>query len=321
MRKPELRFLAAALAMLLAGPAAAAGNGASRDASGHPDLGGLWSSTSLTELQRPDGVTSLTLSDAEAADYARRHLAEIHKERDAVGGRGSEVDFWDLGGQLARIEGKARTSWIVDPADGKLPYTAQGRAIRAREAAAHGDSDNPETRTASEQCLVAGWAAAGPPMLNSPYGNEYQIVQTRDAVAISMETVHDVRVIRLDAKSHLPANVRPWMGDSIGHWEGKTLVVETTNFNPGDALKLPTDLYVSKDARVVERFSRTGPTTLLYEFTVEDPATFTRPWRAQMLFTASKGPIYEYACHEGNYSLPGILAGARHEEANARAGK
>jgi hypothetical protein len=156
-------------------------------------------------------------------------------------------------------------------------------------------------------------------MLNSPYANEYQFVQTRDAVAIHMESVHDVRIVRLDTAAHLPAAMRPWMGDSLGHWEGDTLVVETTNFNPGDAPKVPTPLYVSTDAKVTERFTRIAPTQMLYEFTVDDPKTYTQPWRAQMLFSASKGPIFEYACHEGNYSLPGILAGARREEAEAKA--
>ncbi len=326
MGKFDFRGLTVALAALavVAGGASAA----ERRAAAHPDLSGLWTSTSLTELQRPNGLTSLTLSDADAAAYARRHIAEIRAERDNVGGRGSEVDFWNLGDRLARIGGKARTSWIVEPADGRLPFSPAGLAARARESAAHGNSDNPESRNASEQCLVAGWAAAGPPMMNSPYGNEYQIVQTKDAVAIALETIHDVRVVRLiarpadgglapDPRRHLPASVRPWMGDSIGWWDGATLVVETTNFNPGDALKIPTDLYISANARVIERFSRVGPGDLLYEFTVEDPATYTQPWRAQMAFQRSKGPMFEYACHEGNYSLPGILAGARHEEAQA----
>ena len=325
MGKLDLRGLMAAVAVLAA--VAGGASAGDRHAAAHPDLSGLWTSTSLTELQRPAGLTSPTLSDADAAAYARRHIAEIHAERDNVGGRGSEVDYWNLGDRLARIGGHARTSWIVEPADGRLPYSPAGLAARARETAAHANADNPESRNVSEQCLVAGWAAAGPPMMNSPYGDEYQIVQTRDAVAIVMETIHDARIVRLIARPpggdardpgrHLPASVRPWMGDSVGWWDGATLVVETTNFNPGDALKLPTDLYISADARVIERFSRAGPVDLLYEFTVEDPATFTRPWRAQMAFQRSKGPMFEYACHEGNYSLPGILAGARHEEAQA----
>jgi len=166
---------------------------------------------------------------------------------------------------------------------------------------------------------MPAWGAAGPPMLNAPYSNLYQIVQTRDDVAISMEANHEVRIIRLTATGHLPAHIRPWMGDSIGRWEGETLVVETTNRNAAEELKQPNGLYISKDAKVTERFTRTAQDRLLYEFTVEDPAAYSRTWRAQMVFETAKGPTYEYACHEGNYAMRGILAGARQEEAEQRA--
>jgi hypothetical protein len=317
MRAQLLLGLAAALLTLSA--AQAGPYRAPRDAQGHPDLGGLWTSTSLTELERPARFTALTVSDVEAKAYEQGRPDEFATtDIDDVGGRQSEAGFWTVGVRLARIDGKARTSWIVDPADGRLPYTAEGQAARARQTKAHTDPTNPESRSASEQCLIAGWAAAGPPMLNSPYSNEYQIVQTPGAVAIHLESVHDVRIVRLNGV-HPAAHIRPWMGDSIGRWEGESLIVKTTNFNAGDALKLPTSLYISPEAKVTERFTRTGPTTLIYDFTVDDPKTFTRPWRAQMVFAASKGPMFEYACHEGNYSLPGILAGARHEEAQAQA--
>jgi hypothetical protein len=315
-------LLTLSVAVLSLGAAQAGPYRAPRDAKGHPDLGGLWTSTSLTELERPAAFKTLAVSDAEARAYETRRPDEFATtDIDDVGGRQSEAEFWDVGARLARIDGRARTSWIVDPVDGRLPYTPEGQAARARQTKAHTDPANPESRSASEQCLIAGWAAAGPPMLNSPYSNEYQIVQTPGAIAIHLESVHDVRIVRLNGV-HPPAHIRPWMGDSIGRWEGESLVVETTNFNAGDALKLPTSLYVSPEAKVTERFTRTGPATLAYDFTVDDPKTFTRPWRAQMVFTASKGPMFEYACHEGNYSLPGILAGARREEAQARlAGK
>jgi hypothetical protein len=154
-------------------------------------------------------------------------------------------------------------------------------------------------------------------MLNGPYASLYQFVQTKDAVAIHLESVHDVRIVLLTTKTHLPPSVRPWLGDSIGHWEGETLVVETTNFNRGDAYKMPLGFYISAEAKVTERFTRASPTQLRYDFTVEDPKAFSKPWRAEMVFAATKGPLYEYACHEGNYALTGILAGARHEEAQA----
>jgi hypothetical protein len=290
--------------------------------SAHPDLTGVWTSTSLTELERPAAFKSLTVSDAEAVAYETARPKEfLHPDKDdEVGGRGSEGDFWDVGAKLARIGGRARTSWIVEPADGRLPYRPEGLAAKARDLAAHANSDNPETRNVSERCLVAGWAGAGPPMLNPPYANAYQIVQTGDAVAIQIENMHDVRIVRL-AGPPLPPGLRPWLGDSRGRWQGSTLVVETTRFNPGDALKIPTALYVSPDARVTERFTKTAPDTLIYEFAVDDPAIYSRPWRAQMVFHAMKGPIYEFACHEGNYSLPGILAGARREEKLAAAAR
>jgi hypothetical protein len=288
----------------------------------HPDLTGLYTSSSLTRLERPAGVPSLSVPEAQAAAYEKRVMAADAADTDDVGGRSSEIGFWNFGGHFARIGGQVRTSWIVEPADGKLPYGPAGLAARARDLAAHTDSGNPETRTVSEQCLLSGWAANGPPMMNAPYANAYQIVQTPDAVAIAVEAVHDVRIVPLvsgpKAARHGPTALRPWMGDSVGWWEGETLVVETTNFNPGDALKYPTSLYVSKDARVTERFSRLADGRLGYAFSVDDPATYTQVWRAEMVFQPIKGVLIEYACHEGNYSLPGILAGARHEERAAK---
>jgi hypothetical protein len=308
------------LIVLLAAASAAVAGGyrAPRAADGHPDLGGLWTSISLTELERPAWAPGLTLSDAEALAFEARRQKEFASVEDGVGGRASEIGFWpQTGAHLARIDGKARSSWIVDPADGRLPYTAAGLAAVRGMGAVVNNANNPETRNPSERCLLSGWAGAGPPMLNGPYASLYQVVQTKDAVAIHLESVHDVRIVRLATKAHLPAHVRPWMGDSLGHWEGETLVVETTNFNPGDAFKIPQGFYISPEAKVTERFTRVSATQLLYGFTVDDPATFARPWRAEMVLQATKGPIYEYACHEGNYALPGILAGARHDEAVA----
>ena len=145
-------------------------------------------------------------------------------------------------------------------------------------------------------------------------------MQSPDSVAIVVEMNHDVRTIRLNAKGHLPPSIRPWMGDSIGHWEGETLVVETTNFNPGESLRpyFGATMYLSKDAKVTERFTRVSPTQIVYQFAVEDPQIFSQTWKAEMPLNATKGPVYEYACHEGNYALPGILAGARRDEKEGR---
>jgi hypothetical protein len=151
-------------------------------------------------------------------------------------------------------------------------------------------------------------SSAGPPMLPLLYNNNYQIVQSKDTVSIVVEMVHDVRTIRLGGK-HNPASVRPWMGDSIGHWEGETLVVETTNFHPAQSFRGASD-----NLKVTERFTRVAPDQILYKFTVEDPTVFSQPWSAELAMNASDKNIYEYACHEGNYALPGILAGAREAE-------
>jgi len=310
--------LVVAVALAAASAAAAGSYRAPRAADGHPDLGGLWTSISLTDLERPAWAPGLVLTEEEAKAFEARRQKEFAAVEDGVGGRATELGFWSEDvAHLARIDGKPRSSWIVDPADGRLPYTPAGLAAVRGIAAVAANSANPETRNPSERCLLSGWAGSGPPMLNGPYASLYQFVQTKAAVAIHLESVHDVRIVRLDAKAHLPAHVRPWMGDSLGHWEGETLVVETTNFNPGDAFKIPMNNYISPQAKVTERFTRVSPTQLRYDFTVDDPKTFTQPWRAEMVFARAKGPIYEYACHEGNYALPGILAGARHEEAAA----
>jgi hypothetical protein len=282
------------------------------------DLSGFWTNTSLTELERPAGFKSLTLPEPEALAYEQRRPAEFFAtEVDDVGGRQSEAVGWDRVLKLNRIDGHARSSWLVDPADGRLPYSVAGRAALAAAQAHTSGAADPENRSIAERCLLPGRGASGPPILANPYANVSQIVQTRDAVVIELENNHEVRIVRLDVKAHLPASVRPWMGDSIGHWEGRTLVVETTNFNPGELFRAPTAPLISKDARVIERFTRLGPTALRYDFAVDDPATYTQIWHGEMVFAASPGPIYEYACHEGNYSLPNILAGARRQEEDA----
>jgi hypothetical protein len=175
-----------------------------------------------------------------------------------------------------------------------------------------GSFDNPENRSLGERCILSFGSSAGPPMLPLLYNNNYQIVQTRDDVAIEVEMVHDVRHIRL-ASDHVPANMKLWMGDSVGHYEGDTLVVETTNMRPEQNFR-----GASVGSKIVERFTRVGPNQIKYSFTVDDPQIYTAPYIGEVALNATKGPIYEYACHEGNYALPGILAGARAEENEAR---
>lgn len=292
---------------LAVGHADAGGYRAPRTASGAPDLQGIWTNLSLTRLERPADIKDLVLSDAEAPAIERKIIDKVaHPIDDPTGGHDSE--WWD-GAALARIDGHARTSWIVSPADGKLPYTAEGQRLAgAKRAAALGAFDGPEARALSERCLIPSWGAAGPPILNSPYSALYQIVQTADRVVILSELNGDVRIVRLNAQ-HPPSTMRFLAGDSIGHWEKETLVVETAGFLPGESYRtLP---YLSSEARVTERFTRVSPTEIRYEFSVEDPAIFKQVWRAEMPFLASQAPLYESACHEGNYSLPNILAGAR----------
>ena len=249
---------------------------------------------------------ALVVTEAQARDG----LAKIPPPSDSVGGPESEAPWWDHDLALARIDGQLRTSWIVDPADGRLPLRP---AIRKLIAEYTPTLDGPEARPISERCISA---TAGPPMLNALQNNNYEIVQTADHVVILMENNHEARIIPLRDRTHLPRQIRPWMGDSVGWWENGTLVVETTGFNPGQSLRsnLLADLYVSSDGVVTERFTRISADRILYEFSVNDPASYTRPWRAEMPLVAAKGPLFEYACHEGNYSMEGMLAGARRQE-------
>ena len=326
--------LAAALMAGAAGFAArAADYHAPRTGFGQPDLQGVWTNASLTGLERPPMFKSLTIPEAEALAVEKRRAAmraAADRPSDPKEGAppvaadpgGYNAAWTDPGTTFGRLNGQARTSWLIDPADGKLPYSAQGRkAFEATLHKARSDFGGPEVRPLGERCILGFGSSAGPPMLNVLYNNNYQIVQTPDQVAIVVEMNHDVRTIRLNAKGHLPSSMRPWMGDSIGHWEGETLVVETTNFNPGESLRpyFGATLYLSKDARVTERFTRVSASQILYQFAVDDPSVFTQTWRAEMPLNATKGPVYEYACHEGNYALPGILAGARQAEKEGKA--
>ena len=304
----------ALVAALAVGFAAQAGDyRAPRTAFGQPDLQGLWSNAWLTRLERPKVFVGLEATEAEAAAYERAPPPLVV---DDVGGNESEM--WELGGRLARIGGRARSSVIVDPADGRLPYTVSGaEAATAVIRRAAQNFDGPETRTTSEQCLLSN--AAGPPMLTAPYNNNIQIVQTQDRVVLLLEWNHEVRTVRLGDRRHLPAVIRPWMGDSVGWWEGNTLVVETTNFPERQKPRRGgvDSYYLSPEAKVMEFFTRSSPTEILYQFSVEDPAIYGQVWRGEEPFTSTSVKTYEFACHEGNYSLPGILAGARVVERSA----
>ena len=311
---------------LAAGTAEAAGYHAPRTAYGTPDLQGLWTNTALTFLQRPPIFKGLIATDKEEAmliggfkkmtgDILSTDPIDPKLPAPPVVKEAPQADYIEMELRLARINGQPRSSWIVEPADGKLPFTDEEKKSRAAAAKAPENFDNPENRDTQERCLTAIGSPEGPPMMNTGFNGNYQILQTKDFVAIEVEMNHDVRIIRMTDRKHMPSEIQPWLGDSVGWWEGDTLVVETTNLNPkGHVYSLGGGFRYSPQTKITERFTRTAKDEILYEFSVDDPVVFAKPWRAEMPMRTAKGPIYEYACHEGNYSLPNILAGARAEE-------
>lgn len=342
-RSPLLAGLLSAAGLCLAATAGLAYD-PPRTPEGTPDLQGIWTNASVTQLQRPPGIRKLVLTEEEARRVEARArmnvaIAEDSKPTDPEEGAPTDGDtargynaFWIEPGQhLGRVKGEIRSSWIVDPPDGRIPYRAELRsgilrrlaAARADEdetagvgpARVSGNMDGPEQRPLGERCLIGFGGTGGPGMLNVLYNNHYQIVQTPDHVMILVEMNHDARIIPIGGR-HKPDVIRPWLGDSVGRWEGDTLVVETINVHPQQGRRSP--ILLSAEGKVTERFTRWSDEQIFYEFTVEDPSIYSRPWRVEMSLNAAEGPIYEYACHEGNYSLPGILAGARAEEAAAR---
>lgn len=324
--------------VLLGIPLAAAAQGP-RTPEGKPDFSGTYDIAALTPLVRPANLgTRLELSDAEAEALAKKEAANLatgnaatdpNRKAPAAGGNiGSYNQLWfDRGTRAIRINGKWRTSIITDPPDGRLPeLTAKGKAIAARNALHNrstgeafwlaeklvpGPFDDPELRPLTERCLATFGTSAGPPMLPTAYNNLKQIVQTKDRVMILNEMVHDVRIVRMNSQ-HPPPDIRRWLGDSIGHWEGDTLVIDTTNFNDTPGL-----FSASSNLHVVERFTRIDASTLSYKFTVDDPTVWARPWSGEVVWPKTDQRVFEYACHEGNYSFTGILKGARVLEAAA----
>src|ERR1700730_12358635 len=286
-----------------------------RTADGHPDLQGMWTNTTITPLERSTDLAGKSvLTEAEATAYEKQILDRVNFDR-RDGGPEADVTsaynnwFMDRGTQLATIDGKKRTSIIVDPPDSRIPpLTPEGTKRVDAQTKSLEVYDSYRNRPLAERCVIGQASTSGPPMLPGPYNNNYQIVQTPEYLMILVEQIHDVRIIRLDGRPHLPANVRQWMGDSLGHWEGDTLVVDTTNLTDKTGFRGSTE-----NLHVIERFTRVDANTILYRFTIDDPSTFTRAWTGEYPFLAA-GPedhIYEYACHEGNYALGGILRGAR----------
>jgi len=328
MRRLTLALVIASLAAT----ASAEAYKAPRNSFGKPDFEGVWTNASLTSLERPASFKTLTITEAQAkaAEAARaKGMAASNRptnpndpappKADDPGGYNT---VWiDPGVSYGRLNGEVRTSWLIDPADGKLPYSDTGRKLFADTlASARTNFAGPESRPLGERCILGFGSTAGPPMMNVLYNNNYQIQQSRDHVVIVVEMNHDARMIPIVDRNQPRVSLQKWMGDSIGWWEGDTLVVETTHFNPQESLRpyFGASLFLSPDARVSERFTRTSDSQILYEFSVDDPKVFSQVWRAQMAMNATQGPMYEYACHEGNYALPGILGGARLAEKEGR---
>ncbi len=294
---------------------------APRTADGHPDLQGTWTNVTITPMERPaEFKDKPTLTEAEARAF-EKHSAKELQDVDgksnspllaAAGSNGTggyNVLFIDRGSELAKVDGVKRTSLIVDPPDGKMPpRTIEGKRRMAAMFKSFMTYDSVKDRPLSERCLLGFGSTSGPPMLPVLYNNNYQIVQTPNNVMILVEMVHDARIIRIGG-AHPPADVRQWLGDSIGHWEGDTLVVDTTNFTDQTAFE-----GASANLHVIERFRRVDPSTILYKVTIDDPSTFDKIWTMEYPFVATAGPIYEYACHEGNYAITDIMGGARESE-------
>ncbi len=334
-----MRVLAAlAAAWLTAAAAAHAAPAVPRTADGRPDLQGVWTNASLTKLTRSAGTPGPAVDKATARRMAAANPQVRGLQADAApsdpnagapppGDPGGYNGFWlDAGSTLGRVRGEYRTSWLVDPADGQLPFSAEGRRRVAEAQAFARRADvpaGPEDLQPWDRCLISSRGSGGPGMLNNVYNSNYQIVQTPTAVAIEVEMVHDVRIVPLfrdraaAQAGHGPSAVHRWLGDSTGWWEGDTLVVETVGVNPEQGRAGP--IFLTPQGRVTERFTRASPTEITYAFEVDDPAYYTRPWRAEMSLTASRQRLFEYACHEGNYAMSGILRGARVAERPAPA--
>lgn len=292
---------------------------APRTADGHPDLQGTWSNAVLTPFERPkDFAGKEFFTEKEADEYAKNLIENNNRDKRSTNAdedvAGSYNEFWFERG--TKVSSNLRTSIVVDPPDGRIPaVTPEARkAMAAQAAIQRRPPTGPEDFSLQVRCII--WPTVGPPMVPAGYNNNYQIFQTRDYVAILSEMIHDVRIIPLDGRPHIPQGMRQWMGDSRGRWEGNTLVVETVNFTNKRSFRGS-----DQNLHVIERFTRTAPDTILYQFTVDDPTAFTKPWSGEIAMARTNGAVYEYACHEGNYSVPTMLTGARMEEKAAEAKK
>ena len=309
-------FLCLFLAALCLLPAFAAGPGTAPDA--HPGFDAIWNSATATPLERPLQLKEKAFFTPEEAAEWERQVAERNQEPSAeavsknVGTGTYNTFFREFGSRTVKT---LRTSIVTDPPDGRIPaLTPEAAAVKRRRVEAMTNAASAQDTGLQDQCLA--FLTAGPPMLPYSYNSNYQIMQTKDAFVVYAEMIHDTRIIRLDGRPHLPPEIRLWLGDSIGHWEGETLVVDTTNFNDsggfyGDA---GGNFGWDRNLHLIERFRLLDADTLLYRFEIDDPTAFTQPWKGELTMSRSSGPIYEFACHEGNYALPNLLRGYRASE-------
>jgi hypothetical protein len=322
MYKPKFFSLGVA-ALLLSINAIADGYKVPRLADGAPDLQGNWTNATATPMERSSDLgTRRGYTEAEAAAIQKREMDKVAADAEpakpdekAVAGSlppvGNYNLFWtERGMSTTKIDGEYRTSIIIDPPNGRIPPITSDAMQRrmASRVKTQGMADGPEQRSLGERCILSFGSSAGPPMLPSMYNSNYKIVQSPGFVVIEAEMVHDARIVRIDSQ-HTPSTIKKWMGDSVGHWEGDTLVIETKSMRPEQGIRGG-----SENMTVVERLTRVGKDQVNYRFTVEDPTSLTAPFTGELAFMAYDDNLFEYACHEGNYALAGIMLGAREDE-------
>ncbi len=302
-----------------------------RTVGGKPDLQGIWTNKTMTPLTRSREFgesRALNLDQVARLESRRQEFLDAEfadSDPDRVAGAGAQAgddgntddgynEFWkDEGSHIQVINGEYRASIVIDPPDGQIPYKGDPRAMFQRDPGAPGRSDGPEGRPLAERCLLSFGSHSGPPMLPVMYNNNYQFIQTEDSVVILAEMVHDARIVRLGGQEPM-SDMKKWMGDSVGYWDGDTLVVETLGFHPQQSFR-----GASENLKITERFTRVSASEIIYSFTLDDETVFSKPWTGELVFNARPADetMYEYACHEGNYALAGILAGARQLEVMA----
>ena len=289
----------------------------------HPDFQGIWNSATATPLERPARLKGKEFfTPDEAAEWERQAEARRKEPKPEVAAKNFasyNTVFYETGTKLLK---SLRTSIITEPADGRIPaLTPAAAAEKSRRLRLLLHPQVPGDLGLQDRCIVFPTAVA--PMIPYIYNSNYQIIQTDRELMINVEMIHDTRIIGLDRQAHLSSSIRLWLGDSIGHWEGNTLVVDTTNFNDGGGFFGDAGGMFGSDRNlhVIERFSLLDANTMLYRFEVDDPTAFTRTWKGELTVARTAGPIFEYACHEGNYALPNLLNGYRGAAASAGAGK